>query len=86
MNTVEIRQLALAKRLGVEPDELQRLPDDGSVGMRFELQPGGYYWVYSSDEEKQAFKTRVPDLPFLSQIRDDGDKTYNVYLAVAASC
>lgn len=81
MNT-EQRRTALAKRLGVTADELQPLAEEG-FGTRFELQPGGFYHVYSSDEEKQAFKKRVPDVPFVDQIRDVEGKTYNVYLAVA---
>jgi hypothetical protein len=81
MNTVEKRRLALARRLGIEFQELEALPETG-VGVRFQHQPGGYYAVYSVDEERDAFKTRVPDVPFLSQIRDEDGKAYNVYLSV----
>ena len=84
MSTVETRRAALAGRLGVAPDELQIAAEEGA-GTRFELQPGGYYWVYSPDEEKQAFKTRVPEVPFVGQISDAEGKTYNVYLAVERS-
>jgi hypothetical protein len=83
MNTLDKRRTALANRLGVDENELKTPPDEENrVGARFELQPGGYYWVYSPDEERQAFKARVPDVPFLSQIQDDDGKMYNVYLAV----
>lgn len=85
MTTVEKRREALAKRLGIEPAELQAL-GEGEAGVRFQLQPGGYYAVYSPDEEKQLFKIRVPHLPFLSQISDDDGKTYNVYLSVEPAC
>ncbi|HET6884137.1 MAG TPA: hypothetical protein VFI31_28540 [Pirellulales bacterium] len=81
MDSSEMRRAALAKRLRVAPDDLRPGPQEG-IGSRFELQPGGYYCVYSPDEEKQAFKTRVPDVPFVDQIRDGDGKTYNVYLAV----
>ena len=81
MDTSEMRRSALAKRLRVAPDDLQPAPQEG-IGSRFELQPGGCYCVYSPDEEKQVFKTRVPDVPFVDQIRDIDGKTYNVYLAV----
>lgn len=81
MNTVELRQAALAKRLGVSACELEPLVDEG-VGTRFQLQPGGFYQVYSSEEEKAAFKRRVPDVPFVGQMHDADGKTYNVYLAV----
>lgn len=81
MNQIEIRRAALAKRLGVTEDELKPLTEEG-IGSRFELQPGGFYHVYSSEEEKQAFKTRVPDVPFVDQIRGSDGNTYNIYLAV----
>jgi hypothetical protein len=81
MGTIEKRRVALAGRLGVVPDELQEVAGEGT-GTRFQLQPGGCYWVYSPDEEKQAFKTRVPDVPFLGQIRDVEGKSYNVFLEV----
>lgn len=81
MNTVELRQAALAKRLGIAAGELEPLAHEGS-GTRFQLQPGGCYHIYSSDEEKQAFTRRVPDVPFVGQIRDTEGKAYNVYLAV----
>jgi hypothetical protein len=84
MSTIETRRVALATRLRVAPDDLQVAAEEG-IGTRFELQPGGYYCVYSPDEEKQAFKTRVPDVPFVDQIRDGDGKTYNVYLAVGPS-
>jgi DNA gyrase inhibitor GyrI len=82
MSTVEKRRQALARRLGVETQELETLPEETGVGVRFQHQPGGHYAVYSVDEEKQAFRTRVPDVPFLSQIRDDDGKAYNVYISV----
>lgn len=81
MNQIEVRRAALARRLGVAEDQLQPLAEEG-VGSRFELQPGGFYQVYSSDEEKQAFKTRVPDVPFVDQIRGTDGNSYNVYLKV----
>ena len=81
MNTVEQRRIALANRLGVAPDELHVGETQGE-GARFQLQPGGYYWVMSREEEKQAFKTRVPDAPFLGQVRDANGKSYNVFLEV----
>jgi hypothetical protein len=82
MNTIEQRRQALAKRLQVEIEELETLPELSEWGVRFQHQPGGYYSVYSVEEEKQAFKTCVPDVPFLSQIRDAEGKAYNVYLTV----
>lgn len=81
MNAVELRQAALAKRLGVTTGEFEPLAAEGP-GARFQLQPGGFYQVYSSDEEKQAFAKQVPDVPFIGQIRDEEGKAYNVYLAV----
>lgn len=78
---VEQRRIALADRLGVAPAELKAAALQGA-GSKFELQPGGYYWVLSNDEEKQAFKTRVPDVPLLGQIRDADGKAYNVFLEV----
>jgi hypothetical protein len=82
MNTMEKRRQALASRLGVEVEELKTLPQESGVGVRFQHQPGGFYAVYSIDEEKQAFKSRVPDVPFMSQIRDDEGQAYNVYVSV----
>ncbi|HEX7377980.1 MAG TPA: hypothetical protein VF278_12745 [Pirellulales bacterium] len=81
MNAVERRQAALAKRLGVTTGELEPLAAE-APGARFQLQPGGFYQVYSSDEEKQVFAKQVPDVPFIGQIRDTEGKAYNVYLAV----
>jgi len=86
MSTVEKRRKALAKRLAIEPEELQAVAEAGATGVRFQLQPGGYYAVYSPDEEKLVFKARVPHVPFLSQIADDEGKTYNVYLSVEPTC
>lgn len=82
MNTIEKRRQALAKRLRLEIEELETLPELSEAGVRFQHQPGGYYSVYSIEEEKQAFKACVPEVPFLSQIRDDDGKAYNVYLTV----
>lgn len=82
MSTTEPRRQALARRLGIDTQELEALSQDGGIGVRFQHQPGGFYAVYSLDEEKQAFKTRVPEVPFLSQIRDDDGRAYNVYLSV----
>lgn len=86
MSTVEKRRTSLAKRLGIEPGELQSLDEEGGAGVRFRLQPGGYYAVYSPEEEKQIFQAGVPHVPFLSQIRDDEGKSYNVYLSVEPAC
>jgi hypothetical protein len=82
MSTIEPRRQALARRLGIDTQELETVSQEGVLGARFQHQPGGFYVVYSPDEEKQAFKTRVPDVPFLSQIRDEEGRAYNVYLAV----
>lgn len=82
MRSVEKRRAALAERLGVEISALQVPAEAVADGTAFQLLPGGVYWVYSPDEEKLAFKTRVPDMPLLSQIHDDEGKTYNVYLSV----
>ncbi|HVA50669.1 MAG TPA: hypothetical protein VNH11_30260 [Pirellulales bacterium] len=82
MNSIDKRRAALAGRLGIGPEELDVPADAAGEGIAFQLLPGGLYWVYSPDEEKQAFKSRVPDVPFLSQIRDDEGQSYNVYLAV----
>jgi len=82
MNTIQNRRQALARRLNIDTQELETVSQESDLGARFQHQPGGYYMVYSLDEEKQAFKTRVPDLPFMSQIRDDEGRVYNVYLSV----
>ena len=82
MSTIELRQQALARRLGIDTQELETLSQQGEFGVRFQHQPGGFYAVYSLDEEKQAFKSRVPEVPFMSQIRDDEGRAYNVYLSV----
>lgn len=84
MDTIEIRRAALAERLAIKPEELEPLPVEG-VGSRFQLLPGGFYHVFSLDEEKQAFKTRVPDVPFVDQVRDAEGRSYNVYLVVGRS-
>ncbi|HVX13592.1 MAG TPA: hypothetical protein VHC22_20580 [Pirellulales bacterium] len=81
MSCVEKRRAALADRLGVAPDELEAAAGEEGC-TRFQLQPGGYYWVYSSEEEKVAFKEHVPDVPHLGQIYDVEGKSYNVYLVV----
>ena len=82
MSTIEPRRQALARRLSIDMQELETLSQEGELGARFQHQPGGFYAVYSLDEEKQAFKNRVPDVPFMSQIRDDDGRAYNVYLSV----
>ncbi|HWB08081.1 MAG TPA: hypothetical protein VG826_02465 [Pirellulales bacterium] len=82
MTTLEKRRQALARRLGIDTQELEALDREGEPGARFQHQPGGFYAVYSLDEEKQAFKTCVPDIPFMSQIRDDQGCAYNVYFCV----
>ena len=82
MNSIEKRRVALAERLGVPAADLQEPAGAASDGTAFELMPGGIYQVYSPDDEKQAFKARVPDVPFLAQIRDCEGQTYNVYLSV----
>ncbi len=88
MSSVETRRAALAGRLGIAPEELQvAAADEGCT--RFQLQPGGCYWVYSPEEEKLAFKEYVPDVPLLGQIHDAQGRPYNVYLVVeriASAC
>jgi hypothetical protein len=82
MSTLEKRRQALARRLGIETPELETLSQEGELGARFQHQPGGFYAVYSLEEEKHAFSACVPDVPFMSQIRDDEGRAYNVYLSV----
>lgn len=82
MNSVEKRRAALANRLGVSADDLEVPADVAADGTAFQLLAGGVYWVYSPDEEKQAFETRLPDVPLLAQICDDQGQTYNVYLSI----
>ncbi|HEV3340452.1 MAG TPA: hypothetical protein VG125_08845 [Pirellulales bacterium] len=80
--SIESRRQALARRLNIDTQELETVSQESDLGARFQHQPGGFYVVYSLDEEKQAFKTRVPDVPFMGQVRDDEGRAYNVYLSV----
>jgi hypothetical protein len=80
--SIESRRQALARRLNLQAQELETVSEESDLGVRFQHQPGGYYVVYSLDEEKQAFKAHVPDVPFMAQVRDEDGRAYNVYLAV----